>query len=503
MRTELSPLMILGTTSGSGKSLMATAICRVLSRKGHRAIPFKGQNMSNNAWVDNACGEMAYSQALQAWAAGVEPKCAMNPILLKPKGDGSSEVIHLGKSVGVTRAENYYQDWFLPGWNVIREALIELRSIHKDGRFVLEGAGSPVEVNLQRRDLTNLRLAQFLKANCILVADIERGGVFAQLVGTLSLLSPVERSLIKGLLINKFRGSMELFEDGRTWLEAKTGIPVLGVMPWLNDIYPPEDSLDLFERKAVKPSAQLEIAVMKLPHISNFSDLDPLESEPSIQLKWVNLGGSLGNPDCVIIPGSKQTLKDLESLKMSGLAEQLKVYIKNGGHVFGICGGMQILGRILLDPENIENTDAPFCPDKYEGLDLLPIKTIFQPQKVLRKRKVVINWPETMEISGFEIHHGKSTIIKDDSFDIRQISIGNEIVWVNRFENNIVIVGTYLHGIFENGRWRRTWINWMREKKHLPKLDVNQSDFNIYKNHLIDNLADSFEEHIDLSPLNL
>jgi len=446
---------------------------------------------------------MAYSQALQAWAAGVEPKCSMNPILLKPKGDGSSEVIHLGKSVGVTRAENYYQDWFLPGWHVIREALTELRASHKDARFVLEGAGSPVEVNLQRRDLTNLRLAQFLKANCILVADIERGGVFAQLVGTLSLLRPVERALIKGLLINKFRGSIELFEDGRTWLEDKTGIPVLGVMPWLNDLYPPEDSLDLLERKTVKPSAEIEIAVIKLPHISNFSDIDPLESEPSIQLKWITSGDSIGDPDCVIIPGSKQTVKDLKALKKYGLAEQLKGYVNKGGHVFGICGGMQILGRTLIDPENIENTDAHNFSEKHKGLDLLPIKTVFQSKKILTKRKVVINWPETMEISGFEIHHGESTNIEDEFSNTTQISKEKEIGWVKGFGNDVVVVGTYLHGIFENGRWRRTWINWMRDKKQLTKLDVNHLDFNIYRNQLIDNLADSFEEHIDLSALNL
>ncbi|MFM7237224.1 MAG: cobyric acid synthase, partial [Cyanobium sp.] len=198
--------MVLGTSSGAGKSLMNAALCRVLRRRGETPLPFKGQNMSNNAWVDPQGCEMAYSQALQAWAAGLEPVCAMNPVLLKPQGDSTSEVIHLGRSVGITQAETYYRDWFRPGWAAIRQGLSQLQNDHPEGRLVLEGAGSPVEVNLQARDLTNLRLAQFLRANCLLVADIERGGVFAQVVGTLALLRPVERPLIKGILINRFRG---------------------------------------------------------------------------------------------------------------------------------------------------------------------------------------------------------------------------------------------------------------------------------------------------------
>ena len=237
--------MVLGTSSGAGKSLMTAALCRVLKRRGEQPLPFKGQNMSNNAWVDTDGLEMAYSQAMQAWAAGLEPSCAMNPVLLKPRGDSSSEVIHNGRSVGTAQAEHYYRDWFKPGWKAIRGGLDALQQRWPQGRLVLEGAGSPVEVNLQHRDLTNLRLALFLKANCLLVADIERGGVFAQIVGTMNLLRPVERPLIKGILINRFRGRRELFDEGRSWLEDNTGVPVLGVMPWLNELFPPEDSLCL------------------------------------------------------------------------------------------------------------------------------------------------------------------------------------------------------------------------------------------------------------------
>ena len=339
-------LMVLGTSSGAGKSLMTAALCRVLKRRGEQPLPFKGQNMSNNAWVDADGLEMAYSQAMQAWAAGLEPSCAMNPVLLKPRGDSTSEVIHNGRSVGTAQAEHYYRDWFRPGWQAIRGGLDALQQRWPQGRLVLEGAGSPVEVNLQHRDLTNLRLAQFLRANCLLVADIERGGVFAQIVGTLSLLRPVERTLIKGILINRFRGRRELFDEGRTWLEDKTGVPVLGVMPWLNELFPPEDSLDLLERKPSRGPVDLQIAVLRLPSLSNFSDLDPLEAETSLRLHWVEPGEDLGQPDAVILPGSKQTLRDLHALRSSGLEQQLLHYAENGGNVLAICGGMQMLGAV-------------------------------------------------------------------------------------------------------------------------------------------------------------
>ncbi len=494
------PLMLLGTTSGSGKSLMSTAICRVLSRSGEKIIPFKGQNMSNNAWVDTSGGEMAYSQALQAWAAGVEPLCIMNPILLKPKSDGTSEVIHLGKSVGNANALTYYDEWFVSGWKTIRHSLNELKELHNCPRLVVEGAGSPVEVNLQHRDLTNLRLAQYLKANCILVADIERGGVFAQILGTLSLLRPIERTLIKGILINKFRGRRELFEPGRIWLQQKTGIPVLGIMPWLDEIFPPEDSLDLFSSKAVKPFADLKIFVIKLPSISNFSDLDPLNAEPSVDLRWVGPSTFTGNPDCVIVPGSKQTLRDLDYIKRSGLAEKIHSYSSEGGNVFGICGGMQMLGNILFDPDNLEGSKGSSMSKKFEGLKLLPIRTDFIPKKIQRQKDFIINWPETMSIKGFEIHHGKTLLIETVNGEVKPLSDSESIGWTVSYKNKSSVTGTYLHGIFDNGTWRRTWLNTLRSKKGLPKLDINQSDFSDYRNKLLDSLADSFVHNINLTP---
>ena len=486
--------MVLGTSSGAGKSLMTAALCRVLRRHGEQPLPFKGQNMSNNAWVDADGGEMAYSQAMQAWAAGLEPCCAMNPVLLKPRGDSTSEVIHGGRSVGLARAEHYYRDWFRPGWQAIREGLHAMQQKWPHGRLVLEGAGSPVEVNLQRRDLTNLRLAQYLRANCLLVADIERGGVFAQIVGTLALLRPVERRLIKGILINRFRGRRELFDEGRSWLEQHTGVPVLGVMPWLNDLFPPEDSLDLLERKPSRGPTDLEIAVLKLPSISNFSDLDPLEAEPSLRLRWVNPGDSLGSPDAVLLPGSKQTLRDLEALRSSGLDRQLVEFTSRGGSLLAICGGMQLIGRALHDPDQLEGGDGV---GPWPGLGLLPLTTRFGGTKALRQREVQALWPETTPISGFELHHG-STQASDDLLPLcHEPGLG----WWSSTPSGGTITGTYLHGLLDNGPWRRHWLNQLRKRKGLTDLATNLPNHGEHRHQLLERLADAFEQHVDLSPL--
>ena len=495
------PLMVLGTSSGAGKSLMTAAICRLLLRQGESPLPFKGQNMSNNAWVDKDGGEMAYSQALQAWSAGLDPICAMNPILLKPKGDCTSEVIHLGRSVGEAKAQTYYQEWFNSGWNAIQQGLKELNQTYLNGRLVLEGAGSPVEINLKHRDLTNMRLAKFLNAHCVLVADIERGGVFAQIMGTLSLLNKEERTLIKGILINRFRGDISLFDEGRIWLEKNTGIPVIGVMPWIKEIFPPEDSLDLLERKSRKSNADVQISVIKLPSLSNFSDLDPLEAESSVQLKWIEPGNLLGQPDAVVLPGSKQTLKDLTQLNNCNLAKQIKDFAKQGGTIFGICGGMQIMGKELKDPYGLETAELKTSSKIYSGLDLLPIHTVFEPKKTSRKRKVKSYWPASTDLMGFELHHGSCQLFSGFETVMKPIMEDPNLGWILDNKNKGSIGGTYLHGIFENGVWRRLWLNKIRRRKGLVDLPIKDKHHSEEREDLINLLADSFQKYVDLSPL--
>ncbi len=503
--------MVLGTSSGAGKSLMTAALCRVLRRRGEQPLPFKGQNMSLNAWVDADGGEMAYSQALQAWAAHLEPVVAMNPVLLKPRGDCTSEVIHLGRSVGSTRAEHYYRDWFRPGWAAIRSGLAQLQAGQPGGRLVLEGAGSPVEVNLQARDLTNLRLAQYLRARCLLVADIERGGVFAQVVGTLALLRPVERRLIQGILINRFRGHPELFDAGRSWLEQHTGIPVLGVMPWLEELFPPEDSLDLLERRAAKPRAELTIAVLRLPSLSNFSDLDPLEAEPSVRLRWLRPGEELGDPDVVLLPGSKRTLADLAALRAAGLDRALQGYVARGGHVFGVCGGLQMLGVTLDDPLGLEGAhdDGPgqemiSSPSSCNGLGLLPLRTRFEATKTCGQRRSVALWPpgEPLLIEGFELRHGLSHRQDSDTGAAAQpFCEADDLGWWRSTGSGGWVAGTYLHGVFDNGPWRRRWLNSLRHRRALGPLPTQPVAHHVQRSLLLDRLAEAFERHVDLTPL--
>ena len=502
MNLELKhkPLMVLGTCSGVGKTLIVTAICRYLKRKGQKPIPFKGQNMSNNAWVDIQGREMAYSQALQSWSAGLEPSAEMNPVLLKPKGDCTSEVIHLGKSVGTSKAINYYQDWFDSGWEAIKQGLKILLNREKDGRLIIEGAGSPVEINLRHKDLTNLKLAKFLNANCILVADIERGGVFAQIIGTISLMQPEEKRLIKGIIINKFRGDKTLFETGETWIEKETGIPVLGILPWLKEIFPPEDSLDLLERKQINQSADIEIGIIKLERISNFSDLDPFFRESSIQMRWIEPGQKIGTPDVLIIPGSKQTIKDLENLNKTGMSNQIKDYAQNGGNIFGICGGLQMLGESLEDPHDQESINELF-PFSTMGMNLLPIKTTFREIKQTSQREERVSWPVEQKVKGFEMHYGESDLIKNKNSNIISLFKNSSLGWVIEKRNKSFIGGTYLHGIFENDEWRRHWINKIRQKKGLNKLNPNEDNNLDRREKLLDLLTDAFEKNINMDNL--
>jgi len=457
------PIMVLGTSSGAGKSLTVTAICRILKNSGEKPIPFKGQNMSNNAWVDWEGGEMAYSQALQAFACGINPSAEMNPILLKPQGNSTSEVIHLGKSIGTTTAQNYYKDWFIPGWEVIKKSLNFIYTRNPNCRLIIEGAGSPVEMNLIHRDLTNLKVAKYLNANCILVTDIERGGVFAQIIGTLELMKPEDKKLIKGIIINRFRGDLSLFAEGKKWIESKTQIPVLGIIPWLDDKFPPEDSLDLLERKSYITSPEIKVGIIKLPSISNFSDFDPLENEESIFIEWIKESQNLKSYDFIIIPGSNQTMKDQIFLEKSGLSEDIREYSNNNGNIIGICGGLQMLGTFLEDPYLKEGSKT-FSEQKIRGIGLLPLKTTFFEKKLTRQISSESLWPCQSKINGFEIHNGQTELDNaQNSLEINPIFQDLNLGWYKENKEGGTIVGTYIHGIFENDNWRDQYINIIRK----------------------------------------
>tara|TARA_Y100000589_G_scaffold283911_1_gene282424 strand:+ start:691 stop:2220 length:1530 start_codon:yes stop_codon:yes gene_type:complete len=500
-KTKNKPIMVLGTSSGVGKSITVTALCRILNNMGEKPIPFKGQNMSNNAWVDKNGGEMAYSQALQAFASRINPEVEMNPILLKPQGDSISEIIHLGKVVGTTTARNYYSDWFNKGWEVIVSSLNKISNNDINCRLIVEGAGSPVEMNLIHRDLTNLRIAKYLEANCILIADIERGGVFAQIIGTLELLKPDERNLIKGIIINRFRGDISLFSEGRKWLEDKTKIPILGILPSLENVFPPEDSLDLLERKSLHKDPEINVGIVKLPSISNFSDFDPLENEESIKLTWISKSQDLEKFDFIILPGSKQTIKDLIFLKNSGLFKNIQIYSKNEGSIFGICGGLQMLGNSLEDPlckeGIIENYDLAV-----EGLGLLPINTKFIKNKITKQVRCHATWPNKTIINGFEIHNGITKLIDKKQYEeIKPIFKKENYGWYLNKSDGGIIAGTYIHGIFENDLWRNDYLNLIRIKKGLKISDKEIKPYKIKQDAIINNLATQFKKYINISPL--
>jgi len=501
LKTKKKSIMVLGTSSGVGKSITVTAICRILRDLGENPFPFKGQNMSNNAWVDWGGGEMAFSQAVQAFASGKIPSSEMNPILLKPQGDSTSEVIHLGKSVGITTARNYYQNWFKSGWEIIKKALYSITENDENCRLIIEGAGSPVEMNLIHRDLTNLRIARYLEANCILVVDIERGGVFAQIIGTLELLKPQEKKLIKGIIINRFRGDISLFDEGKKWIESKTKIPILGILPCLKGNFPPEDSLDLLDRDSTNTNPELEVGIIKFPSISNFSDLDPLENEDGIKLNWINNCQNLDNFDLIILPGSKQTIKDITFLKETGLIKNIRDYSKKNGNILGICGGLQMLGESLEDPYLKEGSGSS-KKQIIMGIGLLPLKTIFKETKITKRIKCDAIWPLASRIEGYEIHNGITEIIKGEKKEtLKNIFKQNKLGWYIDNNKKGSIAGIYVHGIFDNDLWRINYLNLIKVQKGIQILDKRYKPYKIKREEIINNLANQFKKHVNITSL--
>jgi adenosylcobyric acid synthase len=454
--------------------------------------------MALNSYVTGTGAEIGYAQAVQAWAAGVSPQVEMNPILLKPQGDMTSQVIFKGRPVGRTTSTQYYENFFDQGWQAVQDSLARLGQEYDF--LVCEGAGSPVEVNLKHRDLTNMKVAKHLNAPTVLVADIDRGGVFASIVGTLELMEPDERDLVKGIIINKFRGQREVLDPGLEWLKERTGIPVLGVIPWLEHDLPAEDSLSLLDRTpGSKKQADITVAVIRLPRISNFTDFDPLEVEPNVRVVYLSPKETLNYPDAVIIPGTKTTIADLIVMQRTGMAEQLQNYVAAGGTVMGICGGFQMMGQFLADPEGIEGHEG-----RFKGLDLFPLRTVITQQKIARQRIVSSRFPqEGLPVSGYELHQGRTQLILSEGesqngtkfeflFEDRSLGVVDETqsLW-----------GTYLHGLFDNGPWRRAWLNRLRQQRGLGSLPTGIPNYREQREAVLNSLADSIGQHLDLTPL--
>lgn len=493
----MKAIMVVGTTSHAGKSLLVTALCRMLSRRGWRVAPFKGQNMAPNAYVTANGAEIGYPQAVQAWAAGVSPQAEMNPVLIKPQGNSTSQVIIKGRPVGQTTATHYHETYFESGWQAVQESLARLGQ--EFDLLICEGDGSPAEINIKHHDLSNMRIAKALKAPTILVVDIDRGGAFAHIIGTLELLEPEERALVKGIIINKFRGQKSQLQPGIEWLEERIDIPVLGVVPWIDNASPAEDSLSLMERPVEKHSAELNIAVVRLPRISNFTDFDPLEAEPSVNVRYLSPKDDLGHPDAVILPGTKTAIADLLILQRTGMAEAIQNYAAAGGTVLGICGGFQLMGQMLADPEGLEGQEG-----RFRGLSILPLRTVITQNKVARQRSVSSKYPqEGLPVNGYEIHHGRTQLVMTPEggepgpkfqpiFDDRSLGIVDETesLW-----------GTYLHGIFDNGPWRRAWLNRLRQQRGLGSLPTGIANYREQRDAMLNDLANTVEQYINLDPI--
>ncbi|NWF78707.1 MAG: cobyric acid synthase [Chloroflexi bacterium] len=444
-------VMILGTASSVGKSTLVAALCRIAVRRGIRVAPFKAQNMSNNAAVTADGGEIGRSTAVQAAAARIAPTTAMNPILLKPEGQRRSQIIIEGKPWRTLDALDYWQRKDVL-WEVVTRNLDALRAQYD--LVIAEGAGSPVELNLKPRDIVNTRVATYAQARTLLVGDIDTGGIFAQLLGTLMLLEPEEQALVQGLIVNRFRGDPALFTDGITILEQRSGVPVLGVVPWIDDLGLAEEDAVALERSPTPYAEGLTIAVVKLPTIANFDDFDPLAAEPGIVVRYIERPEQLSGVAAVLLPGVKHTLAARRWLRERGFDAALHTFT---GPIVGICGGYQLLGERISDPQGVEGAGGDEL-----GLGLLPVTTVFASEKqtVQVAGESLAPWAPGALINAYEIHMGRTRAVSDGAHLARITRRGATLS--DALDGCVVdggrIWGCYLHGLFGNLEFRRAWL---------------------------------------------
>ncbi len=483
-------LAVFGTGSDVGKSIVAAAFCRIFADKGLRVAPYKAQNMSNNSGVTPEGLEMGRAQIVQAEAAGIAPHVDMNPVLLKPTSEVGSQVVLLGEAIGNQSALDYHQKK-LKLVSAARGALDRLRD--KYDLVVMEGAGSCAEVNLIKHDIVNCPMAAHAQAPIILVGDIHRGGIFAQLVGTLECLEPEFRRLIKGFVINRFRGDLRLFEEGVKWIENKTGLPVLGVVPWYDHIrIDPEDSVVIEKPRTVSPTAgdKPAVAVIRIPHISNFTDFDPLMAVDGISVHFVQEPQDLSMFKAVILPGSKNTRHDLEWLKTSGWQTHLNAFHQAGGHVTGICGGYQMMGLTVHDPGGLEG-----APGTSQGLGLLPIETTLKAPKTTTLSQFTWNG---IQGTGYEIHMGQ-TVLKGGIplVDVKERNGSPADDQDGCLADDGRVIGTYMHGLFDTPALIECWL----QAANLSGIEVPVTGGLAAKLEQYALLADHFCQHVDIEHL--
>lgn len=477
----MSTLMVQGTTSDAGKSTLVTALCRWLLRRGVSVVPFKPQNMALNSAVTADGGEIGRAQAVQAQAANLAPHTDMNPVLLKPNSDTGSQVIIHGRAVTTMNAVAYH-DYKAIAMQAVLASHERLRGAYDV--VMVEGAGSPAEINLRAGDIANMGFAEAVDCPVLLIADINRGGVFAHLVGTLELLSPSEQARVKGFIINRFRGDLALLQPGLDWLEARTGKPVIGVLPYVMDLHlEAEDGID--QRQAGKVEQVLKVVVPVLPRISNHTDFDPLRLHPQVDLQFIGPGQAIPAADLIILPGSKSVRGDLAYLRANGWDRAIARHLRYGGKLLGICGGLQMLGKQLHDPLGLEGA-AGSSP----GLGLLDFETVLEAEKQLRN----VNGCLTLEnapVSGYEIHAG---VTRGPALEQPAVQLeGGRSDGACSVDGQIL--GTYLHGLFETPAACGALLRWAGLQ------DVQEVDYHALRERDIERLADLVERHLDNAAL--
>ena len=484
-------IMVQGTMSNAGKSLLAAGLCRIFKQDGYRVAPFKSQNMALNSFITKEGLEMGRAQVMQAEAAGIEPSVLMNPILLKPTNDVGSQVIVNGEVLGTMSARDYfaYKKKLVPDIMKAFDVLAAENDI-----IVIEGAGSPAEINLKKEDIVNMGMAKMAKAPVLLVGDIDRGGVFAQLYGTVELLEEDERKMIKGLIINKFRGDKTILDPGVEMLESKCRIPVVGVAPYLNIQVEDEDSLtERFDRP--QEVGMIDMAVIRVPRISNFTDFNPLESIPGVSLRYVQ------HPDVIFLPGTKNTMDDIKWLRESGMEALILKAAASGTLIFGVCGGYQMLGETLSDPHGVE------AGGSMRGMGLLPMDTVFAEKKTRTQvtgRFLSLEGDyaplKDVEFTGYEIHMGESTWKEGASASTftKDTVTGNEKREGTFYHN---ICGTYVHGIFDKEEVALGLVKAVGDKKGIDVSEMEGVDFAAFKETQYDILAAELRKHLDMKKI--
>ena len=486
MKEQLNAIMLAGTGSDVGKSLLATGLCRIFLQDGFHPAPFKAQNMALNSYATPDGYEIGRAQAVQAEAAGIACQTDMNPLLLKPSGEKTSQVVLHGKPIGNRNAYDYFKH---EGREYLRQEVNDAydRLAAQYNPIVMEGAGSISELNLRDSDLVNMSMASHAHAHVILVADIDRGGVFASVYGSVMLQQPDDRKRIKGIIINKFRGDLRLFESGRTMIEQLCGVPVLGIVPYLTDIHiEEEDSVSLALKESRFVEGKINVAVVLLKHISNFTDFDMLEKHPEVHLYYTYSAEDIEKADIVILPGTKSTLSDLYELRRSGLHDAIIKAAKAGKTVMGICGGYQMMGMEVSDPDGVEGSIMSL-----PGLSLLPVRTILQGEKVTRQIRFTFLDHHEEECMGYEIHMGQ-TCMEGNGTPVNMLEDGH----TDGCAVSPRCLGTYIHGILDN----KAVIS------HLlaPYLHDRQPvafDYRAYKEEQYNALANRLREYIDMEKL--